>query len=187
MKKTSIVSQIIALVMILTSALAFAKDVHFILVSDCKDGHIQTNGLATAFSERLQAPVAFYVSETNAASPDLKSAANAYVLELSCSDLDSGKAAEVDFEKRRAKVSCQALMKRLGQKDLHSPEAHALLLGIGTGAAARSLGMDYCTYPLCALSGKVNVEAVSSTLCPPCHMKLSRKLSVLNASDAGSE
>ncbi len=187
MKKTLKVSTMVALVTMLTSTLAFAKDVHFILVNDCKDGLIQTNGLAEAFSERLQAPVSFDVSETNATSRNLQSTANTYVLELSCSDLDSGKAAEVDVEKRRAKVSCQALMKRLGQKDLHSPEAHALLLGIGTGAAARSLGMDYCTYPLCALSGKVNVEAVSSTLCPPCHMKLSRKLSVLNASDAGSE
>lgn len=173
--------------MMLMSTLAFAEDVHFVLVSDCKDGLIQTNGLAAAFSERLQAPVSWCISETDATSPDLASAANIYLLEFSCWDLDSGKAAEVDVEKRRAKVSCNALMKRLGQENLHSPEAQALLFCIGTGAASRSLGMDYCPYPLCALSSKIDVNAVSSTLCPPCHVKLSRKLSVLNSGEGASE
>ncbi|MFT5240015.1 MAG: hypothetical protein ACI9OU_001202 [Candidatus Promineifilaceae bacterium] len=184
MKKTLTVSAMLAFVMILTSTLAFARDVQFLLVSDCEDGLMQTNGLAAAFSERLQAPVSFPVSDTITSAPDLISAANTYVLALSCSQLDSGKAAEVDVAKKRATVSCHVLMKRVGQKDLHSPEARALLLCIGTGAAARSLGMDYCTYPLCALSSKIDVSAVSSTLCPPCHVRLSRKLSVLNASGA---
>jgi hypothetical protein len=181
MKKTSFVPQIVAVVLILTTTFAFAKDVHFVLVSECEDGLIRTNGLVTAFAERLQSPVSFYASKTNAIAPVVTSDANAYVLVFTGSVLDSGKAAEVDVAKRRAKVSCTALMKRLGQKDLHSAEAQALLLCIGTGAAARSLGMDYCVYPLCALSSKVSVGAVSSTLCPPCHLKLSRKLSVLNA------